>query len=99
MKEALTKCGAVCRKIFGWGMFLSLLSGVLLFFGYIAALCLGGTAAAGLCEFLYTKMTPVMVVMTTVLILLGLLSMYLTGEKALTPEPPEKSEQKPLRLP
>ena len=54
------------------------------FFGYLAALCIGGETAALICTFLYKKLLTVIIYAATSLILLGLLSMYLTGDHALT---------------
>ena len=85
MKEIMKKISDVCKLIFGYGIMIVLAIGALLFFGYLAALIIGGDAAAQLCNFLSKKVTPIMVYASTVLVLFGLLSMYLAGEKALTP--------------
>lgn len=74
------------KIIFGYGIMITLFVGGLTFVGYLAALVIGGPTAALLCDFIYKKIVPVMIYVTTSLILLGLLSMYLAGEKALTPK-------------
>lgn len=61
------------------------LPGGLTFFGYVIALIIGGETAAAICHFLYKGIIPVIVYATSILVLFGLLSMYLAGEKALTP--------------
>ena len=85
MKETLKKISNVCKLIFGYGIMIVLAVGALLFFGYVTALIIGGDTAAAICTFLSKRVTPVMVYASTVLVLFGILSMYLTGEKALTP--------------
>lgn len=84
MKETLKKIAGVCKLIFGYGIMITLAVGGLLFFGYLAALIIGGDTAVAICTFLSKKVTPVIVYATTVLVLFGLVSMYLAGEKALT---------------
>lgn len=85
MKETLKKISSVCKLIFGYGVMIVLAIGALLFFGYVAALIVGGDTAAAICDFLSKKVTPVMVYASTVLVLFGIVAMYLAGEKALTP--------------
>lgn len=84
MKNAMKKLSAVLKKIFGWGILVSLLAGGLTFLGYVAALIVGGEAAGRICEFIYKDFMPVIIYATSCLVLLGLLAMYLNGEMALT---------------
>ena len=86
MKENLQKISDVCKLIFGYGIEIVLFAGGLTFFGYVAALIIGGETAAVLCEFIYKTFIPVTIKASTILILFGLLSMYLAGEKALAPD-------------
>ena len=86
MKETLKKISEVCKLIFGYGIMITLFVGGLTFFGYIAALIIGGDAAATICTVIYKKIIPVMIYISTSMILFGLLSMYLAGEFALTPD-------------
>ena len=44
MKEKLKKISNVCKIIFGYGIMITLFVGGLTFFGYIAALIIGGEA-------------------------------------------------------
>ncbi len=99
MKETFKKFADVCKKIskvcklfFGYGIAVVLFAGGLTFFGYMIALIIGGETATAICTWIYKKFVPIMVYATTILILFGLLSMYLEGEKALTPE--KKSAKK-----
>lgn len=89
MKEALKKISDVCKIIFGYGIMIVLFAGGLTFFGYLAALIIGGETAASICTWIYKSFIPVIIYASTILILFGLLSMYLAGEKALTPHKKE----------
>lgn len=84
MKKTMKKISAVLKTIFGYGIMLVLFAGGLTFAGYVAALIIGGDAAAAICEVIYKRITPVIVYSTTILVLLGLIAMYLNGEMALT---------------
>lgn len=85
MKESMKKIADVCKTIFGYGIMIVLFAGGLTFFGYLAALLIGGETATAICTWIYKSFIPVIVYVTTVLILFGLICMYLAGEKALVP--------------
>ena len=85
MKETLKKIAGVCKIIFGYGIMIVLFAGGLTFFGYVAALIIGGDTATQICTWIYKSFVPVMIYTSTILILFGLATMYLAGEKALTP--------------
>ncbi|MBR3556156.1 MAG: hypothetical protein IKN89_09610 [Oscillospiraceae bacterium] len=85
MKETLKKIAGVFKLIFGYGIMIVLFAGGLTFFGYLAALIIGGETATAICTWIYKSFVPVMIYASTVLILFGLLTMYLAGEKSLTP--------------
>lgn len=84
MKEMMKKVSQVLRTVFGYGIMLCLFVGGLTFFGYVAALIIGGDTAAAICHFLYKQVIPVVIYTSTVMVLLGLVVMYLNGEMALT---------------
>ena len=84
MKEKLKKISEVCKLIFGYGIMITLFAGGLTFFGYVIALIVGGDAAASICHFIYKGCFPVIIYASTILVLFGLVTMYLAGEKALT---------------
>jgi len=84
MKEICKKISAFLRVIFGWGILICLFAGGLTFFGYLAALIIGGETAAAICVFIYKTIIPVIIKASTILVLLGLVVMYLNGEVALT---------------
>ncbi|MBR7092921.1 MAG: hypothetical protein IKI50_07065 [Clostridia bacterium] len=93
MKETLKKIADVCKLIFGYGIMIVLFAGGLTFFGYLAALIIGGETATAICTFIYKQIVPVMIIVTTCLILFGLLCMYLAGEKALVPHSKKKKAE------
>lgn len=84
MKNVCKKIVSVLRVIFGYGIMVCLFAGGLTFFGYVAALIIGGDTAATICEVVYKEIIPIIIKTSTVLVLLGLVTMYLNGEKALT---------------
>ena len=90
MKKTMKKISDVLKMIFGYGIMLSLFLGGATFFGYIAALIIGGDTAAAICEFIYKDFLPIIVYYTSILVLLGLVAMYLGGELALTAEKKKK---------
>ncbi len=85
MKATLKKISDVFKIIFGYGIMIVLFAGGLTFFGYVAALIIGGKTATDICTWIYKSFVPVMIYTTTILILFGLLTMYMAGEKALIP--------------
>lgn len=84
MKALCKKIANGLRMVFGYSIVLCLLCGVLSFFGYVAALCIGGDLAADICQFISKQAMPWVIRGTSVTVLLGLLIMYLSGETALT---------------
>jgi hypothetical protein len=84
MKEVCKKISAVLKTIFGYGIMLCLFAGGLTFFGYLAALFIGGETAAAICTFIYKTLIPYIIKASTIMVLLGLVAMYLNGEMALT---------------
>ncbi len=91
MKAFFRKISEVCKLIFGYGIMITLFVGGVTFFGYVAALAIGGETAAQICTFIYEKIIPIMIYASTVLVLFGLLAMYLAGEFALTAGNKKKS--------
>lgn len=85
MKEKMKKISDKLKVVFGYGIMITLFIGGLTFFGYLAALIIGGNTAVLICEVIYKRIIPAMIYMTTVMTLFGLATMYLAGEKALTP--------------
>lgn len=94
MKENLKKIAAKLKIVFGYGIMLTLFVGGLTFFGYLVALIIGGDTAALICEVIYKQIVPVMIKVSTIMVLFGLVTMYLAGEKSLTPTKRDKGEKK-----
>lgn len=90
MKNIIKKISAFLKTVFGYGIMICLFLGGFTFFGYIAALIIGGSGAAAICSFIYGKLFPAIVYTASVLVLLGLFIMYLNGEKSLVPKSPKK---------
>lgn len=85
MKTALKKISDICKLIFGYGIMIVLFAGGLTFFGYVAALIIGGETATAMCTWIHKTFIPLIIMASTILILFGLVTMYMAGEKALTP--------------
>lgn len=86
MKEFCKKLSDLLKVIFGYGIMIALFTGGLTFFGYVAALFIGGDVAAAICSVIYDNIIPVIIYLAVIMVLLGLVAMYLAGEKALTTE-------------
>lgn len=71
------------NKIFGAIVLVTLLLGGLSLIGYIIAFFIGVENATILCEFIQKKCYPYMIQITSIGIGIGLISMYLSGKKAL----------------
>ena len=91
MKETMKKISKVCKLIFGYGIMITLFAGGLTFFGYLAAMVIGGETATAICVFIYKQIFPIIIYAANILILFGLLSMYLGGEMALTTDKKKKN--------
>ena len=77
MKDKLVN---VIKIIFGIGTVICLLVGGLSFFGYLAAIIIGGDTAASICKFIYKDMYPILVLISTSMIILGVIKLYICGE-------------------
>ena len=94
MKKICEKLSLVLKKIFGYGIMTTLFAGGLTFFGYIAALFIGGNVATIICTIIYKNIIPVIVYISVFIVLIGLVSMYLNGDVALTPEKKQSQKHK-----
>ena len=92
--EICKKIAQVLKKIFGYGILICLFAGGMTFFGYLAALIIGGETAAAICLFLYNTVIPYIIKLSTLMVLLGLAAMSLNGETALTSDKKKASKQK-----
>ena len=53
MKEFAKKIAEILRTVFGYGIMICLFVGGFTFFGYLAALFIGGETATIICAFIY----------------------------------------------
>ncbi len=83
MKEKLKKIADWLKIVFGYGILISVFLGGITFFGYVAALIIGGETAALICTFIYKTFFAIVIKFTNILVLLGLVIIYLNGEKSL----------------
>lgn len=90
MKKFRKKLAKILERIYGIGIFVSLSIGTLSFFGYVIAIIIGGSMATQICTIIYEGVYPVLFYCTSVIVLLGLVKMYVAGEKALTIDNHEK---------
>ena len=86
MNTFCKKLSNVLKIIFGYGILATLFAGGLTFFGYVAALIIGGDTATAICTVIYNDIIPIIIYASVIMVLLGLVVMYLNGEVALTPE-------------
>ncbi len=84
MKAFMKKISDVLKMIFGYGIMVCLFAGGLTFFGFVAALIIGGETATTICEFIYKTIIPYIVYISTCMVILGLVAMYFAGETELT---------------
>ena len=93
MKKNVNGLIRAIEMVYGYGIMACLFGGGLTFFGYLVAIIFGGESATNICVFFYKTVFPILIYASTVLVLLGLLKMYLSGETALviTTKPKSKS--------
>jgi len=84
MKRVCKKISEILKTIFGYGIMICLFAGGLTFFGYLAALIIGGPVATSICTVIYKSIIPVIIYTSTIMVVLGLIAMYFGGEMALT---------------
>lgn len=89
MKAFCKKLSDIIKVIFGYGIMISLFAGGLTFFGFVVALIIGGDTATAICVAIQKEIFPIIIYLSVIMVLLGLVAMYLAGEKALTPEKKE----------
>ena len=92
MKTFKEKLVTVLKTVFGTGVMICLFVGGLSFFGYVVALFIGGSGAEAICTFIYKKLYPVIVIISTSMILLGVLKMYICKETAFVPNKKTKED-------
>jgi hypothetical protein len=84
MENVINKITKVLDNVYGWGIMLALFLGGLTFFGFLAAFVIGGETSVAITTFIYKSFFRVVIYAANVIVILGLISMYLKGEKSLT---------------
>lgn len=79
------KIANILGTVYGAGIMIVLFVGALSFFGYVVAFIVGGETAAIICTFIYKKAYPVLFLVSSSIVLLGLVKMYIAGEKSMVP--------------
>jgi len=80
----------VLKFVFGCSVAATLLGGGLTVLSYVVALIVGGDLAAAICEVTYKQIWPVIIMIANITTVLGLVAMYINGEKALSPSEKKK---------
>lgn len=93
MKKFIEKTCKVLGIIYGYGILITLFAGGLTFFGYVVALCIGGDTATKICTVIYKEILPIIIITGSVMVVLGVIKMYLSGEVALSIEKKRKSSK------
>lgn len=85
MKQLKAKVAKVLSHIYAIGILTALSAGALSFLGYLMAIVIGGPTATEICVFIYKKIYPILFYLSSGSVLLGLLKMYVAGEKTMVP--------------
>ena len=85
MKDMRKKIANILSYIYGTGILLALLVGGITCLGYVVAFVVGGDTAEQICVFIYKSIYPVLFYFSSGVVLLGLLKMYIAGEKSMAP--------------
>ena len=91
------KIANVLGTIYGIGILIALFAGGLSFLGYVVAFILGGETATAICVFIYKTVYPILFYFSSSVVLLGLVKMYVAGEKSMVPtkrQPPKTEDKK-----
>lgn len=91
MKNFREKLAKVLSYVYAIGIAVSLFAGALSVIGYVVAMIFGGDTAAAICKFIYKDFYPIIIYIASVSILVGLVKMYVAGEKSLVP--PKRKKQ------
>ena len=84
MNKVLDRTAVFLEYIFAVSAIILLFASGLSFFAYLAAMFFGGDTAAAICVFTQNKALAVIIYVSSVVTVLGMLSMYLHRKKLLT---------------
>ena len=80
----------ILKNVFGYSVMITLLGGGLTMLCYVVALIIGGDVAAKICDVTYKQVWPIIIMIANITIVLGLIAMYINGDKALSPSEKKK---------
>lgn len=92
MREKTSK---ICDEIFGYGMLIALFVAFALFLGFIVSFFVGHDTAAVITTFLYKWLLPKTYIFAVAISFIGLVGMYLRGEKAMMMSSKAKNKKLP----
>lgn len=99
MSKIRQKIADVMSYIYGIGILIALSVGGLSFIGFLVAFIIGGPTAAEICRVIKSEIYPILFYFSSSVVLLGLLKMYVAGEKSMVPgkrqKITDKKEEKP----
>lgn len=85
MSATRQKIADVLAYIYGVGILIALAVGGLSFLGYLVAFIIGGPTAAEICRVIHKEIYPILFYFSSSVVLLGLVKMYVAGEKSMVP--------------
>lgn len=80
MKKFCLKLSEILETIYSYGIIVCLFGSTLTVIGFVVALCIGGETATNICTFIYKNIFYYLIIASSFIVLLGLISLYLTGE-------------------
>lgn len=80
----MKKVNDILKTIFAIGILLCLLAGGLSVIGYVVAMFVGGETATEMCAWIFKTYLPWVIKATSIFTGIGLITMYLSKQKALT---------------
>ena len=92
-KNVRAKIASTLEYIYGVGIMIALFAGAVSFLGYLVAIMIGGDVATQICVVIYKKIYPILFTFSSSVVLLGLVKMYVAGEKTMVPKKREKTNR------
>lgn len=92
-KNIRAHIASVLEYIYGVGIMIALFTGAISFLGYLVAIMIGGDVATQICVVIYKKIYPILFTFSSSVVLLGLVKMYVSGEKTMVPKKREKTNR------
>ena len=83
----------VIHKIYGILMTISFFAGILPLIPFVVALCIGGETGNAIVLFLYNDYYKWVILGASVAVLIGLIGMYVAGEKGLSVKSVDKKQK------